>query len=37
LEQVSNSLHHHTKLLVKKKEQLSAEVKNISTGDSAIP
>ena len=31
LEQVSNSLHHHTKLLVKKKEQLSSGVKNIPT------
>jgi hypothetical protein len=36
LEQVSNSLHHHTKLLVKKKEQLSTGVKNTSTGQSCI-
>jgi hypothetical protein len=36
LEQVSNSLHHHTKLLLKKKEQLSTGVKNTSTGQSFI-
>ncbi|XP_028391966.1 protein SUPPRESSOR OF K(+) TRANSPORT GROWTH DEFECT 1-like [Dendronephthya gigantea] len=35
LEQVNNSLHHHTKLLVKKKEQLASGLKISSERDDA--